>query len=746
MMQRFRAWLEPTATEPEIRQQQYLLNLTLLALAVPGFIFGLVMAALWALGKVPPAGAISGLGVQPFYLLSYWLARRGKVRLAAYIPATVVFLAMAGSLFQVGVGHVSTIGMALVVLTAGILIGVPAATVFVALSTAVYLLAGYAQAAGMLPMALSAESTVVPDAVGMGLGLLVLVLFNWVSNREIGQALARERELGAALRQEREILEQRVHERTQALERQAIQLQTTADIARLAAEAVAPDELIARAVEMIRERFGFYHASVFIVDDTGNWAFLAASTGEAGRRLMARRHRLAVGSASIVGWVTANRLPRLASDVTKDPFHFRNPLLPDTQAELAVPLMVGQHLIGVLDVQSTTPDAFSEADVRALQAIASELAIAIESARLLTDRRIEMERMESEMRTLAQEAWSDPQRFGLPRVLHIAPAGGETEVGPSDSPTIAKARREGATAISPDGREMAVPVSVRGAVVAVMAARKPADDRDPWSEDELALLEAVAGQTALALETARQYSEEQRRLSELEVLNRISQATSQLLRPDTLFRVVHRQINQVLGETDLFVALYDQENERVHFPYASEQDGRVELPDAPLGQDPISTVIGARQPLLLNEATGLRTAGSKARSWLGVPMMVGDEILGVIAVQDTMREGRFSEDDAALLATIAGQVATAVQNARLLEQVQRTARRERLIHEITSSVRRAPDMQTVLETAARELGRALNARQIAVRLGEPAPSKEPGGEQGNSDHDESASPELEGAV
>lgn len=105
-------------------------------------------------------------------------------------------------------------------------------------------------------------------------------------------------------------------------------------------------------------------------------------------------------------------------------------------------------------------------------------------------------------------------------------------------------------------------------------------------------------------------------------------------------------------------------------------------------------------------------------------MLLGDDILGVITVQDFEREHRYSEDDAALLTTIASQVAAGIQNAQLLDQVQRSARRERLIHEITSKVRRSPDMQSILETASREVGRALNAARATIRLGaEGAPTK-----------------------
>ncbi len=225
MIEHLRALLSPQSTDLDVAHHQYLLNIVLVGLAGPGLLFGLIMAGLWALGLAPAVGAILGFGVQPFYLLSYWLGRRGRVKLAAHIPATVVFLVMVASMFQVGIGHVSTVGLALVVVTAGILIGIGAASIFVLLSVAAYVLAGMAQVAGMVPTAVLPEATVALDAIGLGLGLSVLVVFDWLSNREMRRALQLERQLRATLRQQRQQLEQQVAERTIALTTANEQLQ-----------------------------------------------------------------------------------------------------------------------------------------------------------------------------------------------------------------------------------------------------------------------------------------------------------------------------------------------------------------------------------------------------------------------------------------------------------------------------------------------------------------------------------------
>lgn len=723
MINRLRGAIAPTSPDPNIAQRQMVLNIGLLGLAILGFLFGATFFILWILGYTPPTGAIAGLGVLPFFLLSYWLGRKDQLRIAGYIPTTVVFIVMVASLFQVGIGHASTIGMAMVVAAAGILIGAGAASFFVLLSILAYTIAGWAQNAGIITAAILPQSAVLADALGLGFGLALLVILNWLSNREMVRALSVERETSDQLQVQSRELEELVSQRTRVLERRALQLQTTADIAKLTTELPDPEILMSQAVELIRARFGFYHASIFIMDETGNWADLVASTGEAGRKMIARHHRLALGSASIIGWVSANRLPRVALDVEQDPFHFKNPLLPETQSELAVPLLVGQRLLGALDVQSTEPHAFAEDDVRALEAIASEVAVAIDSARIQREMQEQLDRIERSDRIETQAAWGRIARSRSVPIIHLNPKG---EIGPLTDevfPVIEDAIIQDSTVVSPDGRDIAIPIQVRGETIATLAARR-SKPSEPWNDEEIALMEAVASQSAQALEGARQRSEERRRVTELEVINRISQAVSQMLSQDTLFRIVRRQLIQAIGETDLKICLFDPQEDQLTISYDSRRTAPTQSITEPLGDDLTSVVIRSRQPLLLTDNPAQRAAmlgvsdfGEEIKSWLGVPMLLGDEILGTIILEDYEQDNRFTEDDAALLATVASQVAAGIQNANLLDQVQRTARRERLIHEITSKVRRSPDMKSILKTSTRELGRALNAIRSTVSLG-----------------------------
>jgi GAF domain-containing protein len=181
--------------------------------------------------------------------------------------------------------------------------------------------------------------------------------------------------MAGELQQSYETLEQRVQDRTR-------QVRTASEVARAVTSIPSLEDLLRQAVELISDRFGYYHVSIFLLDREGRSAILRQATGDAGQALMARGHKLAVGSESIIGWVTQNNEPRIASEVTADPIHFRNELLPETRAEAAVPLQIGGTVLGALDVQSANADAFSPEDIEILQTLADQLSAAIQNARL----------------------------------------------------------------------------------------------------------------------------------------------------------------------------------------------------------------------------------------------------------------------------------------------------------------------------------------------------------------------------
>jgi signal transduction histidine kinase/DNA-binding response OmpR family regulator len=162
--------------------------------------------------------------------------------------------------------------------------------------------------------------------------------------------------------------------------RRANQLETAADIAQQASSTLDTDALLNRAVNLIRDRFGYYHSSIFLLDGTN--AYVAASTGEAGRQLVESQHTLVVEEgSSIIGQVCHSGEPLIVNDISQNPTHKPHPLLQETKAELGIPLKIGNRVTGALDVQSIQANVFTEDDVAVLQTLADQIAIALDNAR-----------------------------------------------------------------------------------------------------------------------------------------------------------------------------------------------------------------------------------------------------------------------------------------------------------------------------------------------------------------------------
>jgi GAF domain-containing protein len=168
-------------------------------------------------------------------------------------------------------------------------------------------------------------------------------------------------------------LEQQVADRTAGLA-------TAVEVGRAAASILQVDTLVTRVVDLVQERFDLYYAGLFLLNAAGDRAVLYAGTGEAGRMMKEAGHSLEVGGQSMVGAACAQRQARIALDVGEERVRFDNPLLPRTRSEMALPLIVGERVLGALDVQSVEPAAFSEQDVAVLQLVADQVAVAVDNA------------------------------------------------------------------------------------------------------------------------------------------------------------------------------------------------------------------------------------------------------------------------------------------------------------------------------------------------------------------------------
>lgn len=196
-------------------------------------------------------------------------------------------------------------------------------------------------------------------------------------------------------------LEQRVAERTHDLELAAV-------VGRTITEKVnSVDAMLSEAAEMIRSRFDLYYTQVYLVDPFENTLRLRAGTGDVGRQLLARGHRLRINQNSINGRAVSEKQAVVVSDTAKQPFFLPNDLLPDTRSEMAVPLIVGGDVVGVLDMQSVVPNALNEFNLPAFEVLSGQLAVAIQNANLFEDAADARVDLEERARRQSYLDWSE---------------------------------------------------------------------------------------------------------------------------------------------------------------------------------------------------------------------------------------------------------------------------------------------------------------------------------------------------
>jgi PAS domain S-box-containing protein len=184
--------------------------------------------------------------------------------------------------------------------------------------------------------------------------------------------------------------------------KRTIQLQTAAEVSRAASSILDLNTLLPNVVELIRSHFDYYYVGIFLVDEYGEWAILSAATGEAGRQMLASGHKLKIEDSSMIGWCIKNRQARIALDVGEDAVRFKNPHLPLTRSEMALPLVAHTNVIGAMTIQSALPAAFASVDITTLQTMANQIANTIENARLFTERASLIQELEARNSELEQ--------------------------------------------------------------------------------------------------------------------------------------------------------------------------------------------------------------------------------------------------------------------------------------------------------------------------------------------------------
>ncbi|NJC99058.1 MAG: HAMP domain-containing protein [Anaerolineae bacterium] len=267
-------------------------------------------------------------------------------------------------------------------------------------------------------------------------------------------------------------LEQQVNERTK-------QLSATNEVGRVASSILDPDKLLSRVIDLFTDQFNYYYAAFFLIDPSGKWAELKEATGEAGRVLLQNRHRLEISGKSMVAACIRERSPRIAQFAAEEKQRFENPLLPYTRSEIALPLIVGDRVIGALNVQSTKESDFGPELIETMQNMASQVAIALENAHLFQEAQQSIKELRAIQQQYLLEGWSGftARKEAL-----------EYEVGES---------------VEMDAQTMQAALNLRDQILGQITL----ESTEEWTPEQQNLVDAVATQAAIALENARLVSE-----------------------------------------------------------------------------------------------------------------------------------------------------------------------------------------------------------------------------------------------
>jgi GAF domain-containing protein len=337
-------------------------------------------------------------------------------------------------------------------------------------------------------------------------------------------------------------------QRNALLSRRSEALRTAVSVALDLALTLEEDALLDRAAALTSERFGFFHVGIFLLDPDGDWAELRAASSEGGKRMLARQHRLRVGEEGIIGFVMGHGEPRVASHVDADPVYYENPDLPETRSEIAVPMRYQDRIIGALDIQETSPDAFRSEDTVAMQELADLITAAVRNARLFGQLQESVAAERRSYAELSAQAWLERARamegvgyrYEQGRVARLAGPGTDREVRSGD---VGSARAE-----------QTWPLSVRGRFVGLVEAHKTADQGN-WTDAELELMETVIEQLGAALESARLYEDTQSRAARDRLLADMAARIRETLDLDTVLKTAADEIYAALDLEEVVIHL-----------------------------------------------------------------------------------------------------------------------------------------------------------------------------------------------
>lgn len=613
-------------------------------------------------------------------------------------------------------------------------------------------------------------------------------------------------------------LEQRVADRTRNLE-------LAAQVGRSVSQVRSLDVMLKDACELILKEFNLYYVQVYLADPSASTLKLEAGTGSVGLQLLGRGHSLPLNSGSINGRAAVEKRSVVIADTAQSSTFRPNQLLPETRGEMAVPLIVADRVVGVLDMQASQPGVLTEEVLPAFEALAGQLAVAVQNANLLEETNQARAQVEAQARRLVREGWQEhldaihkPEQLGFVFAQNkVTPLAEAENPQPEDEKAISapisvtgetlgsltveiedETRREqmgelvgvvarqvaqqienlrllesaeryrynaeraaslqtiegwqkyvasrssenlgylyDTTEVRPheDGQiedvsMFALPLKARDEMIGKLSVQGLTYD----DQESVELVNAVAERLSAHIENLRLFEETRmgqleldKRARQLAAVAEISNVSSRELDIQKMLESVVELTQRKFGLYHAHIFLYNERTDELQIAACGWQEG-----DEHEGTHGTTAIPLNREQSLVARAARTRKAViannvflepgwmpnpmlPDTASELAVPLVIGDKVLGVLDVQAD-RVNAFTEEDANIQATLASQVATALQNAHSFTQAQKQAEREAMLNVINQKIQSATSVEAVLQIAARELGHALGAPMTVAQL------------------------------
>lgn len=482
------------------------------------------------------------LGIALICSTALILLRQGSVRLASMILVVIIWIATNGiAASGPGIKDASYMLNFAIILMAGLLLGWQASLITTVISIISGIALAYAEANGLIRPAPYPVIAFARDmAVTFGLNaVLIYLLIDGLENA-LRKSRANFEELEVAnvnLNLTQTELKSRSEELLVAnkqLESSTRKLRTVAEVTSTATSLRNFENLITLTTSIISEQLGYYHVAIFLLDEQRQYAILRSANTDAGLRMIGRGFRIPVGQLGIVSSVAQTGQPRIAHNAGEHRIFFNNPDLPGTRSELALPLKSEDKIIGVLDIQSLTPDDFTEDDISILSILADQVGIALQNALLFAESQRALREANVESLQASKRAWQE--------YTETVETRGYRYDGIKSEPL------KDIQASNGENDLLLIPVQLRGQIIGRLKLNA-ADPSRQWTDDELIMVSATAERVALALEGARLLDEAQKRATREAFLSEVATKLSTSFQLDSILRDTVQELGQTLKDS-----------------------------------------------------------------------------------------------------------------------------------------------------------------------------------------------------